>query len=124
MNRHFAAIQKAIGADPALADVRLVTVTLDPQYDRPPVLKAHARLFAADPARWFFLTGEPEAVARFSTQFGIDAAADAQDSSQIIHNLRTVVIGPDGRLVSAHTGNDWTPAQIIADLKATAAAAS
>jgi protein SCO1/2 len=124
MNRNFAAIQKATLADPALADVRLVTVTLDPEYDRPPVLEAHARLFAADPARWFFLTGEPEAVARFSAQFGVDAAADERDPSQIVHNLRTAVIGPDGRFVNAHTGNDWTPAQIIADLKATAAPAN
>jgi protein SCO1/2 len=120
MNRHFAALQKAITSDRALADVRLVTVTLDPAYDTPPVLKAHARVFDADPARWSFLTGAPEDLSAFATQFGIYLEVDPKDPSQIAHNLRTIVIGPDNRVVTTHTGNDWTPSDLLADL-ATAA---
>ena len=37
MDRHFAAVQKTIASTPALADVRLVTVTLDPAFDTPAV---------------------------------------------------------------------------------------
>lgn len=123
MNRHFAAVQKAVRSDRALADVRLATVTLDPAYDRPPILKAHARLFDADPAIWSFLTGEPAEVARFGDQFAIVNEPDEKDPSQIVHNLRTAIIGPDGRLVKIYTGNEWTPAQLLADLKATPASA-
>jgi protein SCO1/2 len=121
MNRNFAAVQKVIRADRELADVQLVTVTLDPAYDRPAVLEAHARVFGADPAWWSFLTGDPADVKRFSEQFGIDSTTDASDPSQIVHNLRTAVIGPDGRFVKSHTGNEWTPADLIADLKSTPA---
>ncbi|HEX5110887.1 MAG TPA: SCO family protein [Vicinamibacterales bacterium] len=124
MNRQFAQVQKAIQADRALADVRLLTVTLDPAYDRPPVLKAHARHFGADPAVWSFLTGNPEEVKRFGQQFGVYTETDAQDPSQIIHNLRTAVIGPDGRVVKLRSGKEWTPSELIADLKATPAAAN
>jgi cytochrome oxidase Cu insertion factor (SCO1/SenC/PrrC family) len=33
------------------------------------------------------------------------------------HNLRTVIIDADGKLVKTYTGNEWTPDQILADLK-------
>jgi protein SCO1/2 len=39
MDRHFAALQKPLKADPALAKVHLVTVSFDPATDTPPVLK-------------------------------------------------------------------------------------
>ena len=39
------------------------------------------------------------------------------DARDITHNLRTVVIGADGKIVKVYTGNDWAPDQILADLK-------
>ncbi len=118
MNRHFARIQSSIKSRPDLADVRLLTVTLDPAFDTPPVLKKQAQLLKADPAIWSFLTGTPKEVTQFAVQFGIQNEADSQDPSQIVHNLRTAVIGTDGRLVKAYSGNDWTPTELLADLTA------
>lgn len=40
-----------------LADVRLVSFTVDPANDTPAVLAAYAKEHAASPQRWFFLTG-------------------------------------------------------------------
>ena len=40
------------------ADVKLVSFTVDPERDTPPVLAAYAKHFKYDPARWWFLTGE------------------------------------------------------------------
>ena len=118
INRNFVEVQKQIKQSPQLADVRLVTVTLDPAFDTPAVLKPYARDLGADPAMWSFLTGEPDAVKKFSGQFGIYYEGDTLDSSVVIHNLRTAVIDPDGRLVTIEANNTWTPAQLIADLKA------
>ena len=42
---------------------------------------------------------------------------------EITHNLRTAVIDPEGRLVKVHSGNKWTPAELVADLKAAPAPA-
>ncbi len=39
-------------------DVRLVSFTVDPAHDLPPVLAAYSKHFMADPARWSFLTGD------------------------------------------------------------------
>jgi protein SCO1/2 len=124
MDRHFGALQKEIKNTPSLADVRLVTVTFDPEFDTPAVLQAHARRRLADPAVWSFLTGDPAAVAEFAGQFGIFIEKSPQSAADITHNLRTAVIDPDGRLAAVHSGNSWTPAELVADLAATPASAN
>jgi protein SCO1 len=118
MDRNFAAVQKTIASTPALADVRLITVTLDPAFDTPAVLKPYSRRRGADPAIWSFLTGKPEDVNTFGSQLGVYVEHNPQSAIDITHNLRTAVIDPDGRLVTMHTGNSWTPAELIADLTA------
>lgn len=123
MDRHFASLQQEIVSRPELSDVRLVTVTLDPDYDTPPILKDHARRLRADPAIWSFVTAAPDELDAFAEQFGIYSQRDAQAPLDIIHNLRTAVIDAEGRLVAVHTGNTWTPADVLADLTATPAPA-
>ena len=123
MDRHFADVQAAIKADRSMADVRLVSVTLDPEFDTPDVLKAHAAALNADPAIWHFVTGEPPEVMAFARAFGV-TAEPGEPGAMMVHNLRTAVIDPQGRLVSVESGNMWTPAELIADLKAVAASAN
>ncbi len=124
MDRNFIAVQKTIKSTPALADVRLVTVTFDPEFDTPAVLKTHARRRQADLSVWSFLTGMPEDVSEFAKQFGIYTEDNPQSPTDITHNLRTAVIDPDGRLVAVHSGNSWTPAELVADLTAAPAPAN
>lgn len=123
MNRNFSAVQKELKSRPQLADVRLITVTMDPEFDTPKVLKPLASALDADPARWSFATGKPADVSQFGEQFGIYVERDPQNATQLIHNLRTAIIGADGRLSTIETGNSWTPAQLVADLEASAAPA-
>lgn len=123
MDRHFAAIQKQLAGAQDLRDVRLVSVTLDPEFDTPAVLSGHAERLKADRNVWTFLTGTPADVAAFAQQFGIFTERDLGTGANLTHNLRTAVVGVDGRLASVHSGNDWTPADLVADLKATPAPA-
>ena len=104
--------------------MRLLTVTLDPEFDRPAILKAYARRREADPAVWTFLTGEPAEVNRSRSQFGLYVEHNPQNAIDITHNLRTAVIDPEGRLVTIHNGNSWTPAELVADLSAAPAPAN
>jgi protein SCO1 len=121
MDRHFQAIQREIKKTPALADVRLVSVSFDPQFDTPPVMKAHAERLQADPLVWSFVTGEREEITRFAARFGVSVERAEQNPIDITHNLRTAVIDAEGRVVKVHTGNSWTPSDVLADLKATPA---
>ena len=59
----------------------------------------------------------------FAKQFGIYTEDSPQNTNEIIHNLRTAVIDRDGRLTAVHSGNSWTPDDLVADLEAVAAAA-
>ena len=120
MDRHFVDVQAQIKASPALADVQLVSITLDPAFDTPAVLAAHAKKLAADPMRWHFATGQAEDVLAFAKRFGV-IAEPGDTSAALVHNLRTAVIDPEGRLVKAYSGNMWTPAELIADITATPA---
>src|SRR5438093_3259711 len=71
MDRNFAAIQKKLKGDPALARrVHLVTVSFDPLTDTPPVLKKHAKEVDADLRTWTFLTGDRDDIDRFAARFG------------------------------------------------------
>jgi len=122
MDRHFAAMQKPLKEDPALKQVHLVTVSFDPKTDTPPVLKKHAKTLNADLSRWTFLTGDRDDVDRFAMRFGVSIARAMNDPRDITHNLRTVIIDGDGKLVKVYTGNDWSPEQILNDLKSVARA--
>ena len=116
MDRHFASLQTSLRLNAALAAVRLVTVSFDPVTDTPAVLKAHAKRLNADLTRWTFLTGDRDDVDRFAARFGVSISRAMNDARDITHNLRTAIIDADGRIVKVYTGNDWSPAQVLADL--------
>jgi len=118
MDRHFATLQKTLKSDPAMKSVHLVTVSFDPTTDTPAVLKKHAKSLDADLTRWTFLTGDRDDVDRFAARFGVSVGRALNDARDITHNLRTAIIGTDGKLVKVYTGNDWSPDQVLADLKA------
>ena len=123
MDRNFLAVQKGIQGAVDMRDVRLISMTLDPEFDTPAVLSRHAARLNADPAIWSFVTGEPKAAADFARQFGIYTERDLGTGANLTHNLRTAIVDADGRMVKVHSGNDWTPADLVADLKATPAPA-
>ena len=120
MDRHFASIQERMRDDPLLKKVHLVTMTFDPAYDTPAVLKKHARELNADLNRWTFLTGDQKAIQTFGGRFGVLVTRASNDPRDITHNLRTAIIGPDCKLIKIYAGNEWTPEEILADLKPTA----
>jgi protein SCO1/2 len=46
------------GSTESTPEVKLVSFSVDPAHDTPPVLAKYAQLFKADTSRWFFLTGD------------------------------------------------------------------
>ena len=116
MDRNFAAIQERLKKDRAL-NAKLASVSIDPLTDTPAVLKKHARELGADPAIWSFFTGDRDDIDRFASRFGLAVSRSLTDQRDVTHNLRTVIIDREGRLVKAYTGNEWTPDQIVADIK-------
>ncbi len=116
LDRRFADIQRTIAADDALRGrAYLVSVSFDPDTDTPERLRAHARRLRATAEIWRFATAPRQVVDRFAATFGVNVIREADET--ITHNIRTVVIGPDGRLTSVYNGSDWTPEHIVDDLR-------
>jgi protein SCO1/2 len=116
MDRQFADVQREVMKTTGLRDVRLLSVSFDPEFDTPAVLAMHAKALGADPQYWHFLTGERPEVMTFAKRLGV--IAEPGDANSIVHNLRTAVVDSQGRLVKIYSGNMWTPAELVADLKA------
>jgi protein SCO1/2 len=116
MDRQFGAIQAAIKSGRVRTRATLISVSFDPAFDTPKVLKDHAAAVGADPAIWSFLTSDRGVVDEFGARFGLSVLRGEEDPSDITHNLRTAVIDARGRLVKLYNGNEWTPAEIVADL--------
>lgn len=119
MDQNFVTLQREVTGDPALRGrVKLVSISFDPDHDTPDVLAAHAARLKADPAVWTFLTGDRITTDRVAARFGVGVIRPSGDAATITHNLRTALIGADGRIVRLYSGNDWTPGAVLADLRA------
>lgn len=90
-------------------DLILLTVTLDPQHDRPEDLTQYASIWKANPASWHFLTGSVPEIKEVTSIFGVDYW---QDMGMMTHSLHTVVIDRRGNLVANIEGNKFTARQL------------
>ena len=117
MDRHFTAMQETLKATKNSLRAHLLSVSIDPTADTPAVLKRHAQKLGADPRLWTFLTGERDAIDRWASRLGMSISRAMNDQKDIAHNLRTVVIDRQGNLAQIYTGNEWTPAQVVADVQ-------
>ncbi len=106
----FHGLQQRIGTRP----MHLVEVTLDPSFDRPPVLAHYGKTFGADSKYWTLAVGDTQATLDFAARFGITNFPDR--NLGIIHDENTVEIAPDGRIRSMITTTAWQPDEIIADI--------
>jgi hypothetical protein len=96
----------------------LVEVTLDPDFDRPPVLERYGKAFGADPAAWTLLTGNPQTVLDFAARFGVTVFPDQR--AGLIHPARTVIIDPAGTVRQEIDQAGWAPESVVAASRAAA----
>jgi protein SCO1/2 len=72
-----------------------ISVSIDPEFDTPEMLKTYAGIYQADPAHWSFLTGPAEKISQLANQSGVTYRS--VDGS-IDHNFRTLIVDPSGHL--------------------------
>jgi protein SCO1/2 len=115
MSSNFEQAQKLLLSNPASpTNWHLLTISFDPSFDTPTVLKSYATRFHADPTRWNFLTGDLKDITEISTQFG---QLFWQDEGALNHNLRTAVIDASGKVQKLFQGNSWTPEELAEALQ-------
>lgn len=91
----------------------LLSISFDPAYDTPAVLYRYARQHGFDPGWWNFCTSETIEIDAITEQFGMIIARDGEGFS---HNVRTVVVTPEGRIQKIFVGNEWTVDEFVAEM--------
>jgi protein SCO1 len=111
----FKQLQAALAKDQALArKARLLSVTLDPAYDTPAVLKDYARAIGADPARWSFASGDPAEVLKVARAFSVYVE---QNGAILDHTLATALVDENGQVREIWRGNGWSVNDLLAALR-------
>jgi len=107
------ALQKAARAAD-VKDLELVSVSLDPEYDTPGVLKEYATVRGIDTANFSFLTGPDAAVRQLLAQLGIIREFDG---ATIKHTLTTLLINEQGKISYRADGSTWDVSDFIRHLR-------
>ena len=103
-----------LARDAGVPNLELVSITLDPAFDTPGVLKEYAELRGIDTSNFSFLTGPENAIRDLLTQFGVIA----QFQGDILqHTLTTLLINADGKIAHRADGSAWEPQDFVAKMK-------
>lgn len=101
---------KAIGG----SNIEFVSITLDPAYDTPGVLREYADARGIDTTNFSFLTGPESAIKDLLAQFGVSAAFEGEI---IKHTLATVLIDANGRIIHRADGSVWESRDFVAKMR-------
>lgn len=109
MSRRFADLQPRL-REAFGTKTRLLSISFDPEYDRPCILREYAARYTDRTDTWTFATGTSEQIGRATSLFQVFTK---RGEGQIVHNLTTALIGPKGRLRARWRGNDWTTGEVF-----------
>lgn len=116
ISSEFAAIHKELARTPAEYNkTHLVSISLDPSYDTPPVLRQYGLAYlqgnSAGFEHWDFAATTPADLRRLATAFGLEYY---KQDNQIAHSMDTVLLAPDGTVATDWPGNEWKPGEVLA----------
>ena len=111
MNKNFSEARKILLADPnAPANWQLLSLSFDSAFDSPPILQSYAGLYrGTNAARWLFAVAPTNTLRALAPKVDLNVW---RENGTLSHNLRTVVLDPDGKISRQFDGNDWTPQQL------------
>ena len=108
MDRKFGELAARLQPLPKADQVRLLSVSFDPEHDTPAVLASHAKSRGAKMPLWTYAVASHEELGKFGPKLGL---MYGPTEKEIMHNLSTAVIGPDGKLIRLDygtAGGAWT----------------
>jgi protein SCO1/2 len=115
LTSRFSEVQKALGNEP---DVRLVSISVDPEKDTPAVLKMYAERFKASD-RWLFLTGNKDAIYSLARDgFKLPIADAPTEGGMITHTTRLILVDRTGTVRGFYEGgNEAGVQELIRDIR-------
>ncbi len=94
---------------------QFLSISFDPDFDKPAVLSGYGNFYRKDNAdRWLFAAAPMKTLKELAPR--LDLMLNREPGGSISHNLRTVVLDPQGRIHRQFDGNEWTPQQLAESL--------
>ena len=90
-----------------------ISVSFDPEFDTPEVLRNYGDSYHYDPAHWSFLTGPPDKIAELARAAGVEYTADG---GTINHNFRTLIVNAQGHLQMVFPTTGDLSDQIVSEI--------
>jgi protein SCO1/2 len=111
MNNNFEQTRTILLADAnAPTNWQFLSISFDPEFDTPEVLSSYAGFYRnGDASHWLFAAASANALANLAPRLDLMVV---HQGANISHNLRTVVLDPQGRIARQFDGNNWTPQQL------------
>ncbi|HEY4416327.1 MAG TPA: SCO family protein [Verrucomicrobiae bacterium] len=111
MDRNFSNARQLLLNNPyAPTNWQFLSISFDPAFDTPEALANYARLYRNDDAgHWLFAAASTNVLANIAPRLDLVVM---HEGLSISHNLRTVVLDPQGRIAKQFDGNKWTPQQL------------
>ena len=99
-SRWMVKLQERLKQEPSRDGIRLISFTVDPEFDTPTVLQQYADGLGADTSHWHFLTGKREEIwSLCKDSFHLPVAESPADSAlPIVHDPRVALIDRQGRI--------------------------
>lgn len=88
-----------------MKDLEFVTVTFDPTFDSPAVLRNYAEGYGIELSNFHLLTGSSELINDLLHRFGI---LKLEEDGTINHTMATLLVDQDGRVAYRKEGKYWT----------------
>ncbi len=97
------------------APVRFVSISVDPEHDRPVVLEEYAKRFRNDP-RWMFLTGDRDTILKLSSEgFKLAAGGPPEPGAEpLLHSAKFAVADRAGTIRDYYGGTDGDVSEHVA----------
>lgn len=116
MSNHFAKVQRLLAKDKSLdGKWHLISISFDPKFDTPKVLKNYGQSYSADFLTWDFVTADQATITKLTDGFGLSFSDD--EGGLIAHNLRTVLLDKEGKIMKVISGNEWMPDELVDAMK-------
>ena len=116
MTSNFSELQTLIKSENGPAGkAHLLSVTLDPAFDTPQILKQYGAHSNEDPNVWSLAGGDPKEIDALTQAFSVYRQTEGGTLS---HGLATVLVDRNGKIVKIWRGNAWKPEEVISEIRA------
>ena len=117
---NLARIQELLKDDPAWEEVRLVSVSVDPEHDTPGKLEPYGRRVGADPDHWKFLTGDRDRIWKLGKRGFRVATREAPGAAgdPVFDSDRFLLVDRRGNVRGSFDGESaGTPDDLVASVR-------